>query len=213
VTTFSQAILHFIFKPVSSAWRAASLRLLLSVSLLLSMAPPVLAATDTIDITQAHLEMSDDGYRLSASYSFDLNRELEVAIHAGVPLYFTTRVEVTRARWYWLAEKTVETSRTTAISYNPLTSQYRVSIIDRSLGGGRVNLNFKSLEEALFSIRRPSRWVVAPRGALKSGDTYNVSLQMGLDLEYLPTPIQVNSLNNSGWRLSSRNKNFLYRAE
>ena len=87
-----------------------------------------------------------------------------------------------------------------------LTRQYHVS-------GGGLQQSFPTLDDALFLIRRPSRWLVAPRGALKVGQTYNVTLRMGMDRDYLPKPIQVNAFNNSDWRLASNKKTFLYTAE
>jgi hypothetical protein len=160
-----------------------------------------------VEITQAHLENSEDGYRLSASFSFDLNRNLEEAITHGIPLHFTTEVELTRPRWYWFDERAVAAQRTVRISYNVLTRQYHAAIL------GSVQQNFSTLEDALSLIRRPSRWLVAEKGALKSGATYNAALQMRLNLEYLPKPFQVNSLNNSDWRLSSDWKHFTFRPE
>jgi hypothetical protein len=81
-----------------------------------------------------------------------------------------------------------------------------------SVNGG-VQQSFPTLDEALFLIRRPSRWLIAARGALKPGETYNVTLKMGMDREYLAKPIQVNAINNSDWRLSSNKKSFPYKAE
>ena len=78
---------------------------------------------------------------------------------------------------------------------------------------GSVQQTFSNLEDALFFIRRPTRWVVAPRGALKVGEVYNVTLRMGMDRDYLPKPMQVNAFNNSDWRLASNKKTFQYRAE
>ncbi len=164
-------------------------------------------AADDVDITHAHLEAGEEGYKLAASYAFDLNRGLEDAIQHGVQLYFTTDIELTRPRWYWFDEKAIVAKQTSRISYNVLTRQYHVAII------GSVQQNFASLEDALFLIRRPSRWLIAPRGALKAGEIYNVTLRMGMDRDYLSKPIQVNALNNSDWRLSSNKKSFLYRAE
>jgi hypothetical protein len=162
---------------------------------------------DGVDIVQAHLESTDDGYKLSSNFQFDLNRGLEDAISHGVPLYFTTEVELTRPRWYWFDEKAIRRSQTMRISYNVLTRQYYVAII------GSVQQTFSTLEDALFLIRRPSRWVVAGRGALKVGEVYNVTLRMNLNLEYLAKPFQVNAINNSDWRLSSDKKFFTYRVE
>jgi hypothetical protein len=73
--------------------------------------------------------------------------------------------------------------------------------------------SFPTLEDAMVLIRRPSRWVIAPKGALKRGETYNVTLRMFMDRELLPKPMQVNALNNSDWRLASKNKTFPYTAE
>ncbi|MES2739571.1 MAG: DUF4390 domain-containing protein [Pseudomonadota bacterium] len=168
--------------------------------------PPARAA-DGVEITHAHIEAMEEGYKLAASFAFDLNHGLEDAVQHGVPLYFTTTIELTRPRWYWFDEKAIVAQQTSRISYNVLTRQYHVTI------GAAVQQSFSSLDDALFLIRRPSRWMVAPRGALKTGETYNVALRMGMDRDYLPKPIQVNAFNNSDWRLSSNTKSFLYKAE
>jgi len=175
--------------------------------LLLSFAQIPAIAADGIEITQAHLESSDDGYKLSATFSFELNHNLEDAINHGIPLHFTTQVEMNRPRWYWFNESTVSTQRTVRIAKNLLTNEYQATIL------GGVQQSFNTLEEALGLLRRPSRWVVADRGALKAGATYNVGVRMRLDLEYLSKPIHLNALNNSDWRLASEWKYFPYKAE
>lgn len=168
---------------------------------------PARASDETVEITRATIEAAEEGYRLSAAYSFELNHGLEDALQFGVTLYFTTEVEFTRPRWYWMDEKAVKVKRTFSINYNVLTRQYHVGPVSG------VRQSFSTLEDALFLLRRPSRWVVAPRGALKVGEVYNVTLRMGMDRDYLPKPIQVNAFNNSEWRLASNKKTFLYRAE
>lgn len=185
---------------------------LLVPALLLLLAcalPPARAASDTVEITHANLEAADEGYRLNASYAFDLNHDLEDAVQSGVPLYFTTEIELTRPRWYWFDEKAIVARQTIRLVYNVLLRRYNV--ININTGG--LQQTFSTLDDALFKIRRPSRWVVAPRGALKPGEMYNVSLRMGMDRDYLPKPIQVNAFNNSDWRLSSNKKSFQYKAE
>jgi hypothetical protein len=165
------------------------------------------ARADGVDITRAQIEASEDGYKLAANYAFDLNHGLEDAIQHGVQLYFTTEIELTRPRWYWTDEKAVSTRQTMRISYNVLTRQYHVSVI------GSVQQSFATLDDALFLIRRPSRWLIAPKGALKPGEVYNVTMRMGMDREFLSKPIQVNAFNNAEWRLASDKKFFTYRAE
>ena len=53
-------------------------------------------------------------------------------------------------------------------------------------------------------MRRPGRWLVADRGALKPGEIYNVAVRMELDVAQLPKPFQVHAINSSDWRLCFR---------
>jgi hypothetical protein len=180
---------------------------LLTASLLaLAFAPSHARASDGVDITAASLERTDEGYRLALSTVFELNRGLEDAIMRGVPLYFTTEVEITRPRWYWFDEQAVSATQTIRLSYNVLTHQYHAAII------GSLQQSFSSLDDALSLVRRPSRWVVADKDALKPGASYNVAVRVGLDVARLPKPFQVNALNNSDWRFSSDWIQFTYRA-
>jgi hypothetical protein len=170
--------------------------------------PQAAQAAEGVEIKRAYVEAAEEGYRLAAVYDFDLNRGLSEAIQQGVQLYFTTEIEFTRPRWYWFDEKAIVARQTARISYNVLTRQYHVAII-----GSGLQQSFSTLDDALLLIRRPSRWLVAARGALKVGETYNVTLRMGMDRDYLPKPIQVNAFNDSDWRLASDKKTFQYKAE
>jgi hypothetical protein len=164
-------------------------------------------AADGIDITRAAIEAGDDGYRLNTAYDFELNHGLKDAIQHGVQLHFTTEIELTRPRWWWRDEKAVELKRTIRISYDVLTRQYHVMVM------GSFQQSFQTFDEAMFMIRRPTRWLIAPKGKLKPGETYEVSLRMYMDREYLQKPLQVNAFNDSDWRLTSNRKTFTYRAE
>jgi len=180
---------------------------LLACQLLLLFACAQARAADGVEITRAGIEASEEGYRLSVSYAFDLNAGLEEAIQHGVPLSFTTQVELTRPRWYWYDDKAVSQRQTIRIRYDVLTRLYQVSV------SGSMQQSFPTLEDAMVLIRRPSRWLVAPRGALKPGETYNVTVRMFMDRDRMSKPIQVNAFNNSQWRLESKDKKFTYRAE
>ncbi|MBG7621915.1 DUF4390 domain-containing protein [Herbaspirillum sp. AP02] len=160
-----------------------------------------------ITVSQASIEASDQGYRLSVSYDFELNRGLEDALSRGVPLYFTTEVQLTRRRWYWFDETSVSATRTVRVSYNVLTRQYHTAI------SGQLQQSFSNLDDAMTLIRRPPRWIIADNNTLKSGDAYQVGLRMRLDVAQLPKPFQVNALNNSDWRLSSDWIEFTYKPE
>lgn len=182
-------------------------RLCVTLLLACSLHHTVVHAADGIEIEQAHLEDSSEGYRLSATFAFDLNRGLDDALMRGIPLYFTTEIEITRPRWYWLDAKEVDTTQTIRISYNVLTRQYHAAI------SGRLQQSFSSLDDALSMVRRPNRWVVADKNTLKIGQTYNVAVHMQLDVAQLPKPFQVHALNSSDWQLSSNWKHFAFTAE
>lgn len=180
---------------------------MLTALLLTSAIMPSPAHAEGVEITRAGLESTEDGYKLSLALSFELTRSLEDAVTRGVPLYFTTEVQLTRPRWYWFDEKAVSTSQTVRISYNVLTHQYHAAI------SGRLQQSFSTLDDALSLVRRPNRWVVAEKGALKVGETYNVAIRMGLDIARLPKPFQVHAMNSSDWRFSSDWKQFTFRPE
>lgn len=180
--------------------------LLLSLfSFLLAWQPAALAGN--IDITNARIESSDDGYRLAANFSFELSHELEKILTNGIPLYFVTEVEITRPRWYWLDEKTITREQSVRISYNIITRQYRASV------NGSFAQNYKDLDDALSLVRNPSRWLVAEKSSLNYGATYNVAVRAELDTDQLPKPFQFNALNNSDWRLSSEWKRLIFKAD
>jgi len=179
---------------------------LLACQLMLVFACATAQAAEGIEITSASIEASDDGYMLRARYGFDLNASLEQALQKGVHLYFTTEIELTRPRWYWTDDRAVSTRRTLNLYYDVLTRVYRVSV------PGSVAQTFDTLDEALFLIRRPL-WQIAPKGALKVGETYNVTLRMYMDSQYMVKPLQVDALNNADLRLASHKKTFTYRAE
>ncbi|WP_373281446.1 DUF4390 domain-containing protein [Herbaspirillum rubrisubalbicans] len=185
----------------------AMLRWLLVLLALTTLLTGSAAQAAEITVNQASIEASDEGYRLSVSYDFDLNRGLEDALSRGVPLYFTTEVQLTRRRWYWFDETSVSSTRTLRLSYNVLTRQYHTAI------SGQLQQSFTNLDDALTLIRRPPRWIIADNNTLKAGEIYHVGLRMRLDVALLPKPFQVNALNNSDWRLSSDWIEFNYKPE
>lgn len=174
-------------------------------ALLLAVAPAARAAD--IAVEQAQLELADDGYRLASSFGFELKPVLVDALNRGVPLYFTTDIDLNRPRWYWFDENTVRTSHTIRLSYNVLTRQYYIN------AAGNLRQSFASLAEALALVRRPARWLVAERDALAPGASYQVRLRMRLDVTQLPKPFQVNAINDSDWRLASDWHTFTYKVE
>ncbi len=176
----------------------------LSLSLLLAITPATSQAAEGIEFTSASIEATDEGYKLSSSFSVELTRSLEDALMRGVPLYFMLQVEVSRPRWYWFDEVAIKVSRKIRLSYNVLTQQYRASV------DGSLHRNFSRLDDMLALLRRPSRWLVADSGVLQKDGSYTVAVQLSLDVSALPKPIQVSALGNGDWRMSSGWTRFSY---
>jgi hypothetical protein len=178
------------------------------LTLLALVATPQGAAYATeVEVTTAKLESYEDGYRMVAAFSFELSHALEEAITKGIPVYFTTDVELTRPRWYWFDEKTIRSSQTVRIAYSIWTRQYTAAI------NGGFQQNFPTLEDALALVLRPRRWQVSEKGGLSAGATYNVAIRLKLDINQLPKPFNITALNNSDWRLSSDWKRFTFKAD
>lgn len=194
--------------PSVKSRRSFSSLLLCSLLLLLSCVLPLSAAhAEGVEVRDVHLESTEEGYRLSAAYDLELNRGLEDALARGIPLYFTTEVEIIRPRWLWFDAKEITRTQTVRISYNVLTRQYYAAMT------GRIHQSFASLDDALSTVRRPNRWLVADRNTLKPGETYEVAVRMQLDVAQLPKPFQVHAMNSSDWRLSSDWQRFTFKAE
>jgi hypothetical protein len=177
----------------------------LSVCLALSAATT--QAAEGIELLNAAIEASDDGYRLSSRFNVELTHSLEDALLRGVPLYFTLQVELSRPRWYWFDEVAVTASRTIRLSYNVLTQQYRASI------DGNLHRNFARLDDMMALLRRPGRWLIAEPSSLKKDANYSVGVQLALDVSQLPKPIQVSAIGSAEWRIASEWARFNYRPD
>jgi hypothetical protein len=179
---------------------------LLALFALMLMPQSVVHAAD-VEVTTARLESSDEGYRMVVAFSFELSRGLEDAISKGIPMYFTSEVELTRPRWYWFDEKAIKSSQTVRIAYSIWTRQYTAAT------NGGLQESFSTLEEAMALVLHARRWLVADKGALNAGATYNAAVRLKLDINQFPKPFQITALNNSDWRLSSDWKHFTFKAD
>jgi hypothetical protein len=161
---------------------------------------PVLVLAAEIEIANPQITASEDGFVVSADFSFELNERLEEAVTKGVVLYFVTEFEMTRPRWYWLDEKLVSRNQTHRLSFHALTRQYRLST-------GGLHQSFDTLSEALRVLSRLRNWVVidgrAEKPVVQAGDTYTAALRMRLDINQLPRPFQISALGNKDWSLAS----------
>lgn len=165
--------------------------------MLLAFLPALVWAAE-IEVSAPQIVAGDDGYVLSADFTFELNQRLEEAVTHGVVLYFVADFELSRPRWYWLDEKVLIRSQTYRLSYHALTRQYRLST-------GALHQSFSSLSEAMRMLAHLRNWAVAERGdkAVRVGEPYLAALRLRLDVTQLPRPFQISALGNRDWSLAS----------
>ena len=154
------------------------------------------AIAEGIKLKSADLERVDSDWLLNATFQIELTPGLEDAVQKGVVLYFQTEFDLTRSRWYWFDEKPVLAQRSTRLSYQPMTRQYRIA----SEG---FTFSANTIFEALQAVGSIGGWRVIDGGQLDSSKSYTAALRMSLDLGKLPKPFQVNALNNRDWNVTS----------
>lgn len=156
------------------------------------------ALAGSIDPRKGQLSTAEDGSTvLNGEFVIDLGPRLEEAVSRGVPLYFTLEVEVTRPRWWWSNESTINKTAQYRLSYTALTRQYRLTT-------GNLHRNFTSLEEALRVMSRLVDTYVAEKGVLKMGEHYDIGMRLSLDRNLLPKPLQVDAIANKDWQVETR---------
>ncbi len=165
------------------------------------MAPP--ARADGIPVKSAELRVIDGEVVLNAEFDFTFNPTLEEALQNGIPLYFVLEIELSRARWYWLDEKVLQSALTYRVSWNALTRQYRVA-------SGLLTQNYASLEEVERYIGRVNSRPVIRVDALTKGARYDAAVRLRLDVNQLPKPFQVNALASREWTLASEWQRFVF---
>ena len=159
------------------------------------------ASADTIQVTNAGLEVAETRYALYADFRLDLGLSLLEALNNGLSLGFLVEFELSRPRWYWFDAKSATEKLELQLAYLPLAQQYRLS-------SGALHQNFASLSEALTALGRIHGWPVFERDRVDNGQKYVAAVRMRLDPAQLPRPFRVSAVSNREWTLASDWKRF-----
>jgi hypothetical protein len=124
----------------------------------------------------------------SVSLDYQLRVTLPPAVESaalrGVPLYFTAQASLWRPRWYWRDDRIGRAAREWRLSYQPLTSSWRVS-------QGGLGQSFSSLAEALSTMTRSTGWRLADARELEPDARPYIEFSWRLDTSQLPRPMQI----------------------
>lgn len=151
---------------------------------------------DEIKFKKITLVPSDKVWLLSAEINLELSPALEQLVKKGVTLHFVTEFQLTKGRWYWFDEKVVDVQRTSKISYQALTDQYRVTL-------GSVTITAANLKQAMGAVSSIDDWAVIEQPMVSPNQTYVAAIRMKLDTNQLAKPFQVNAINSKAWNLQS----------
>lgn len=125
-----------------------------------------------------------DAVELDYQLRVSLPRTVEEAALRGVPLYFTVTATLWKPRWYWRDDRIARARRDWRLTYQPLTSSWRVS-------QGGLGQSHASLSEALAIMQRSSGWRIADAAQAESDGRHYVEFDWKLDTSQLPRPLQI----------------------
>lgn len=150
------------------------------------------ACAQGIELTTLQLARVEGDLALEYNLRARLSNAVEDALQRGVPMYFIAEATLFRKRWYWRDERVGHVARSWRLSYQPLTSSWRLSL-------GGLARTFGSLPEALASMSRVSGWPLVEVDRLDSAERYYVEFSWRLDNSQLPQPMQIDL--GSDWKL------------
>lgn len=173
------------------AWRAV--RGWVGLVLLLAFGLAAGGARAALELQELAVDRQD-GVSLSFDVRLRLPSAVEEALQKGIPLYFEAEATLYRSRWYWRDERVARVRRTWRLSYQPLTSSWRVS-------QGGLHQAYDSAGEALAAISRATRWRVADAPRIDADERYYVEFSYRLDTAQLPRPMQIGVGGQADWAL------------
>jgi hypothetical protein len=113
-----------------------------------------------------------------------LPRAAEDAALRGVPLYFVATAALYKPRWYWRDDRVARVRRAWRLSYQPLTSTWRLS-------QGGIGQSHETLAEAMSAMTRTSGWRIADAAEVDPEARHTLEFEWALDTAQLPRPLQI----------------------
>jgi hypothetical protein len=189
VRSFASSTAH-----VSRLRRALAAVLLAFGTMVATGLAPTPAWAQGVDLPSISAKRQDAGVVLDFVANLTLSKAVEDALRRGVPVYFVAQATVYKSRWYWRDERLSRVNRSWRLSYQPLTSAWRVSL-------GAFSQSYASLEEALTAVTRLSHWRVDDAGVTDPDAKYYVEFSYYLDASQLPRPMQLDLAAQAEWHL------------
>jgi hypothetical protein len=195
-------ITHYLKKNRLDLWA-----LLIVASCICLKHGAVRAEVPAAEISVFKVERAGESVLLTAAVRFELPGAVEEALLKGVAINFVAEADIYRERWYWLNKKVVSAERHLRLAYQPLTRRWRLNIaageISSSALGMSLNQNFDNLADALSALQRQSRWKIAEATEFDLEQKHLIEFKFRLDVAQLPRPLQIGTLGQSDWNIST----------
>jgi Domain of unknown function (DUF4390) len=160
-------------------------------------AQPTSPPPPPVEVVALAATRSADAVLLDYQLRVSLPPPVEEAARRGVPLYFLATATLWNPRWYWRDERIARVRREWRLSYQPLTSSWRVS-------QGGLGQSHATLDEAMAVFTRSSGWRIADAALAEADGRHYVEFDWVLDTSQLPRPLQIGVTGiggGSGWAL------------
>ncbi len=137
-----------------------------------------------VELQDLTVRREEASIRVDYQLRITLPRSVEDAALRGVPLYFVAQATLWRPRWYWRDDRIARASREWRLSFQPLTSNWRVS-------QGGLGQSFATLDDALGTMTRSAGWSIAEGREVEPDGRHYVEFSWRLDTSQLPRPMQI----------------------
>ena len=163
---------------------------------LVLLLPAVQAGSFTV--SDAHLNIDDDPYRLSAQLGYELSDEVNEAIQNGIPVTLKMDVEIFHKREYLWAQTITVVRQRFRLQYHALSEQYLIN----NLNTGEQTF-YKVLGDALYNLEHVVDFPVMNTEMLDPEKEYFARVRTSVDIKELPVPLRFFAYFSSGWNLNS----------
>lgn len=175
-----------------------SARLALSLVLALGCAGASAAESRPFQLRSAEVRVVDGVYLLDAFAHLRLTDPVREALHSGVELAVTWRIEIVRERDWWLDAEVTALSQRYRLEYHELSLQYLVTNLNTD-----ERRSFATLDGALGYMGRLFGYPLVDRMLLEGPARHTGRARVRLDHGALPWPLRPAVWFSSGWNLTS----------
>lgn len=172
--------------------------LLLSLALL-----PIVANAQQFTVDTAVINKVGNGHKLDAQLTYTLTPRVIEALENGVPITFYQEFELLEPMLWigdyfdWYSTIWIEVTRF-ELRYHALTQQYVLTNLDTN-----YRQSYTSLHSALLELGDITNFILPPEHLMEMDEDMQLTIQTGLDLHALPTPMRPGALISSKWKLDS----------